>query len=634
MALLTDFDMHLLAEGTHTRAYEKLGAHITTEEGAGGTSFAVWAPHARSVSVIGDFNGWDPRANPLHERGIRSGFWERDIPGVTQGTRYKFSIIGRNDTARFDKADPYGFAAEVRPRNASIVWDLDAYTWNDQDWMKSRAAVDWQARPISIYEVHLGSWMRIPEKGNRWLTYGEVAAKLADHALDMGYTHVELLPVAEHPLDSSWGYQTVGYYAPTSRFGSPDDFKALIDTLHQRGLGVILDWVPAHFPRDAHGLAWFDGAPLYEYGESRHGGRTRWDTSIFNFGEPGVVNFLVGNALFWLDKYHIDGLRVDAVAAMLGIDDPFPSITGEPAPAGHAGRENHEAIALLRRVNDRVHAEYPGTLTFAEESHAWPNLTRPISVGGLGFDFKWDMGWAHDTLAYLAHNPEERRNHHNQLTFRMLYAFTENFVLPLSHDEVAPGKTSLIARMPGDDWRKYANLRLLYGYMFAQPGKKLMFMGDEFGQWSEWDHNVSIDWHLLKEPMPQGVKRWVQDLNRVYREVPALHQHDCQAEGFAWIDCNDVAQSVLAFLRKGDHPGDTVLVVCNFTPTPRANYRLGVPHRGHWEEILNSDATLYGGSGQGNIGGVKTTPLSSHGHSQSVNLVLPPLAMIAFRHRS
>ncbi len=631
MSLLTDFDLHLLGEGTHAHAYEKLGAHVVVRDGRAGTAFAVWAPHALSVAVVGGFNGWSPFADPMQLRTAASGVWERFVPGVKPGELYKYAIISQLDNARLDKADPYGFGAELRPQTASKVVDLTAYSWGDAAWMADRRGPQSVHAPISIYEVHLGSWMRVPEEADRWLTYRELAPRLADYASDMGFTHIELLPVAEHPFDGSWGYQPVGYFAPTSRFGSPHDFMFLVDTLHQRGLGVILDWVPAHFPDDPHGLALFDGSHVFEHPDPRRGRHQDWDTYIFHYGKPGVANFLTSNALFWLDKYHIDGLRVDAVASMLYLD--YSRKAGEWLPNEYGGRENLEAIALLRHINERIHAEYPDTLTFAEDSTAWPMVSRPTNVGGLGFDYKWDLGWMHDTLDYLRYDPIERKNHHDRLTFRTLYAFAENFVLPLSHDEVVHEKGSLLQKMPGDDWQKRANLRLLFGYMFAQPGKKLMFMGDEFGQWSEWNHDSSLDWHLLQEPSHQGLKRWVRDLNTTYRGEKALHELDCHPDGFSWIDCNDVGQSVLLMLRKGFSSDQAVVIACNFTPIPRHNYRVGVPRSGVWEEILNSDATIYGGSGKGNIGALKTSPVSWHGYPQSLNLILPPLAMVAFRRQ-
>ena len=629
MPRMTDFDLHLMAEGTHARAYEKFGAHVAP----GGVDFAVWAPNAESVAVIGDFNGWNPRAHPMTPRGA-SGIWERFVPGIRPGARYKYAIASKVDNYKVDKADPYGFAAEAPPQTASKVWDLSKHAWGDNAWMADRAKVNALGAPITIYEVHLGSWMRVPEEGNRWLTYRELARRLGDYAHDLGFTHVELLPIAEHPFDGSWGYQPAGYFAPTARHGTPDDFMAFIDALHQRGLGVILDWVPAHFPRDEHGLGYFDGTHLYEHPDPRRGRHQDWDTAIFDYGRPGVSDFLISNAVFWLDKYHVDGLRVDAVASMLYLD--YSRKDGQWLPNQYGGRENLEAVALLRRFNDRVHAEFPGVLTFAEESTSWPLVTRPTNAGGLGFDFKWDLGWMHDTLDYFRHDPIDRKNHHNRLTFRMLYAFSENFVLPLSHDEVVHEKGSLLNKMPGDTWRKFANLRLLFGYTLAQPGKKLLFMGSEFGQWREWNHDASLDWHLLDETLHAGLKRWVRDLNTTYRGEPALHELDCDPDGFAWVDCNDVEQSVLCLLRKprsGSHHA-LILFVLNFTPLPRHNYRVGVPNAGHWEELLNSDATLYGGSGQGNIGGLSTAPVSWHGHPQSLNVTVPPLGVVAFRWKA
>jgi 1,4-alpha-glucan branching enzyme len=628
MSLLSDFDLQLLAEGKHYRSYERLGAQIVQHNGPAGTSFAVWAPGADAVSVIGDFNGWDPRAHPLRHRG-HSGIWEALVPSVGAGALYKYRIASRVDGAVAEKSDPYGFAAECPPGTASRVCDLDGFEWGDRDWMANRRAVNALDAPITIYEVHLGSWMRVEEEGNRWLSYRELAPRLADYVAEMGYTHVEFLPVSEHPFGGSWGYQPVGYFAPTSRFGTPHDFMALIDTLHRRGLGVILDWVPAHFARDAHGLGLFDGTPLYEHPDPRRGRNRDWDTFVFNFGRAEVANFLISNALFWLDRYHIDALRVDAVAAMLYLDpgrDRREAAGTVPAP-----ETNDEAVAFLRRFNDQVHLEFPDVLTIAEESTAWPNVTRPPSIGGLGFNFKWDLGWMHDTLQYLSHPPSQRSQVHHQLTFRMIYAFSENYILPLSHDDVVGGKGSLLARMPGDAWQKFANLRLLLGYMYAQPGKKLLFMGGEFGQWDEWDHDRSLNWNLLHEPMHQGMKRWARDLNTLYRGEPALHQLDCQADGFTWIDCNDAQNSVLCMLRRGRTTGDLALIVCNFTPNPQRNYRVGVPRGGPWTEILNGDATLYGGSGQGNIGAASATPVHWHGQAQSLNLTLPPLATIILK---
>jgi 1,4-alpha-glucan branching enzyme len=625
---LTDYDLYLLGEGTHFRIYEKLGAHIIEQDGTIGTHFAVWAPNARQLSVIGDFNDWQHDTHPLKAR-ASSGVWEGFIPEVNQGTLYKYAIVSQYGDFRVDKADPVGFAAEIRPHTASKVWDISGYEWNDADWMANRASANALNAPIAVYEVHLGSWRRVPEEGNRWLTYRELAPLLADYVHKMGYTHVEFLPVTEHPFDGSWGYQTVGYYAPTSRFGTPDDFMFLIDTLHQHGIGVILDWVPAHFPRDEHGLAYFDGTHLYEHSDPRKGEQREWGTFVFNYGRCEVANFLLSNALFWFDKYHVDGLRVDAVASMLYLD--YSRKEGEWVPNEYGGRENLEAIAFLRRLNEHVYGEHPDVLMVAEESTSWPMVSRPNYLGGLGFGLKWDMGWMHDTLAYMGLEPIHRKYHHNQLTFRLLYAFTENFILPLSHDEVVYGKQSLLSKMPGDDWQKFANLRLLFGCMYTQPGKKLLFMGGEFGQRQEWNHDTSLDWHLLDQPLHHALQRWLRDLNTFYRGAQALHLRDCEAAGFEWIDANDSEQSVISFLRKGKTADDLLLVACNFTPVPRHNYRTGVPRGGHWQEVLNSDASLYGGSGQGNLGSVTAAPVPWHGRAHLLNLTLPPLGIVVLK---
>jgi 1,4-alpha-glucan branching enzyme len=628
---LTDFDIYLWSEGSNYRSYDKLGAHVIERDGISGTHFAVWAPNARAVSVLGDFNGWRDGVHVLHPRGV-SGIWEGFIPGIGVGALYKYAITSQYNDYRVTKADPYAFAAEIRPQTASKIWDLAGYIWRDGDWMTHRGQAHATDAPISIYEVHLGSWMRVPEEGSRWLTYRELATKLADYVVDLGYTHVEFLPVTEHPLDASWGYQTVGYFAPTSRFGTPQDFMYLVDALHQRGVGVILDWVPAHFPRDEHGLGFFDGTHLYEHADPRLGAHQDWGTFIFNYGRREIGNFLIGNALFWLDKYHIDGLRVDAVASMLYLD--YSRKAGDWIPNRFGGRENLEAIDFLRRFNEQVYAAYPDVVTIAEESTAWPSVSRPTYTGGLGFGYKWDMGWMHDTLHYLQHDPVHRKYHHNQLTFRMLYAFTENYVLPLSHDEVVHGKQTLLTKMPGDDWQRFANLRLLYGLMFAQPGKKLLFMGGEFGQWHEWNHATSLDWHLLQWAPHQGIQRCVRDLNTAYRREPALHQLDCDPAGFEWIDANDYEDSILSFLRKGKTTHDQVLIVLNFTPVPRIDYRVGVPYGGCWDEILNSDAKEYGGSGLGNAGCVYADRVPFHGRSHSLSLILPPLGALFFRWRA
>lgn len=628
---LTDFDQYLWNEGTYLRSYEKLGAHLTEQDGTLGTHFAVWAPNAERVSVIGDFNGWQRGVHWLSATGS-SGIWQGFVPHVGQGALYKYAIESRFNQYRVDKADPYGFATEIRPQTASKVWNLAGYSWNDAQWMAGRARANALDAPISVYEVHLGSWRRVAAENNRWLSYHELASQLADYVHDMGFTHVELLPVTEHPFDGSWGYQTVGYFAPTSRFGTPQDFMAFVDTLHQRGIGVILDWVPAHFPRDEHGLGYFDGTHLYEHADPKQGLHQDWGTFIFNFGRAEVSNFLLSNALFWLDKYHIDGLRVDAVASMLYLD--YSRESGQWTPNRFGGRENLEAIDFLKRLNRHVYGEYPDTMTIAEESTAWPAVSRPTYAGGLGFGYKWDMGWMHDTLRYMSQDPIHRKFHHGLLCFRSVYAFSENYMLPLSHDEVVHGKGSMIGKMPGDEWQKFANLRLLLGYMFAQPGKKLLFMGAELGQWSEWNHDASMDWDLLKHPRHAGLSRWVRDLNTFYRGQPPLHELDCEPAGFSWIDCNDAENSVISFIRTGRQAGDETAIVCNFTPIPRHNYRIGVPHGGQWQEILNSDATLYGGSGQGNFGGVSAAPVARYGRPYMLTITVPPLGMVIFRHQS
>ena len=626
--LLTDFDLHLLAEGTHYRTYEKLGAHLRERDGVAGVDFAVWAPNATQVSVVGDFNGWSAHANPLTRR-QEAGVWERFIPGVKAGALYKYRVVGPDGRAFGDKADPYGFAAEIRPQTASKVAELDGYEWHDAGWIAARATQDASTHPMSIYEVHLGSWRRNLEENGRWLTYREIAPQLADYVEWMGYTHVELLPVTEHPFDGSWGYQTIGYYAPTSRFGGPHDLMALIDTLHQRGIGVILDWVPAHFPRDGHGLGFFDGTHLYEHSNPKLGLHPQWDTFVFNYARREVRNFLISNALFWIHRYHVDGLRVDAVASMLYLD--YGRNAGEWIPNRYGGRENLEAIEFIRLLNDRVHAEYPGVPVMAEESTSWPMVTRPTAVGGLGFDFKWNMGWMHDMLEYMSLDPVYRRYHHNQITFSLMYAYSERFVLPFSHDEVVHLKKAMVSKMPGDVWRMFANLRSLYGYMFGHPGKKLMFMGDEFGQWREWNHDFSLDWHLTNDPMHAGLQRWVRDLNAVYVREPALYERDDFPDGFEWIDCSDHEGNVVSFIRRAADANDILLFACNFSAVPRYGYGIGAPVSGVWEEILNSDAAVYGGGGMGNFGAVETSSTPLHGRPHSLSLTLPPLSVIAFR---
>jgi len=624
---LTDDDLYLFNEGSHFRLYEKLGAHLMTVDGVEGTHFSVWAPNAEQVYVIGDFNGWDKSSHPLRPRG-QSGIWQGFIPGVGQGANYKYHLVSRYRGYRVDKADPFAFYDEVPPRTGSVVWDLK-YTWGDQEWIGKRGRANALDAPMAIYEVHLGSWMRAPEDGARPLTYRELAPQLADYVKRMGFTHVEFLPVMEHPFYGSWGYQTVGYFAPTSRYGEPRDFMYLIDCLHQHDIGVILDWVPSHFPSDEHGLAFFDGTHLIEHADPRKGIHPDWNSFIFNYGRDEVRGFLISSAFFWLDKYHADGLRLDAVASMLYLD--YSRKKGEWIPNKYGGRENLEAIAFLRRFNEEVYKSYPHVQTLAEESTDWPMVSRPTYVGGLGFGIKWDMGWMHDTLKYMSKEAIHRKYHHNQLTFRMVYAFHENFVLPLSHDEVVHGKGSLLGKMPGDDWQKFANLRLLFSYMYAQPGKKLIFMGGEFGQWNEWYHDSSLDWHLLDYPLHSGVQRLVEDLNKLYKDEPSLHELDFHPDGFEWIDCNDSQSSVLSFIRKGSSSEDILLAVCNFTPVPRFNYRVGVPRGGYWREIFNSDSKEYGGSGHGNMGGVEASAISFHGRPQSLNLTLPPLGAVFFK---
>jgi 1,4-alpha-glucan branching enzyme len=626
-ARLTPDELAQLGDRSAGHIYRILGAHPTGEAGATGVRFAVVAPNAGRVSVIGQFNRWDPAAHPMVPAG--NGAWECFVPGVTPGTSYKYRVVSRDGRYSADKADPFAFASECPPGTASRVARAPNYAWGDAEWLAARAAGRIHEAPLSIYEVHLGSWRRVPEAANRWLTYREAAGQLADYVEAQGFTHVEFLPLAEHPFYGSWGYQVTGYYAPTARYGEPGDLMYLVDILHQRGIGVILDWVPAHFPRDEHGLAYFDGTHLYEHADPRQGLHPDWDTFVFNYGRTEVRSFLLSNAMFWLDRYHIDALRVDAVASMLYLD--YGRRPGEWIPNRYGGRENLDAVDFLRTLNERLHQEHPGATVIAEESTSWPMVSRPTYLGGLGFGFKWNMGWMHDMLDYMGRDPVYRGHHHNAITFSLAYAFGENFVLPFSHDEVVHGKGSMLARMPGDRWQRFANLRALYGYMFGHPGKKLLFMGDEFGQWREWDHDSSLDWHLLGEADHRGLQRWVRDLNTRYRSEPALHQVDFEPAGFEWVDCNDHLRSVVSFLRRARDPARVVLFVCNFTPVVRSNYRVGVPTGGHWAEILNSDATLYGGSGQGNFGGAEAMPVPAHGRPWSLSLTLPPLATIAFR---
>lgn len=627
ISLLSQQDLFLFNEGTHYRLYQHLGAHPLEVEGVRGCYFAVWAPDAESVSVVGDFNGWDRNKHPLSPK-ASSGIWEGFLAGVQKGSQYKFHILSRGNGHQVQKADPFALHSEAPPRTASVVWKLD-YEWNDAEWMKNRGERNALDAPISIYEVHIGSWRFTDEGELRHLSYREMAPLLAEHVTNLGFTHVEFMPVMEHPFGGSWGYQTTGYFTPTSRFGAPEDFMYLIDYLHQHDIGVILDWVPSHFPTDEHGLGYFDGTHLYEHSDPRQGFHPDWKSYIFNYGRNEVRSFLISSAIFWLDQFHVDGIRVDAVASMLYLD--YSREEGEWIPNRYGGRENIEAIQFLRQLNEEIYEQFPDVQTYAEESTSWPMVSRPTYLGGLGFGMKWDMGWMHDTLQYMSREPIHRQFHHNNLTFRMLYAFHENFVLPLSHDEVVYGKGSLLRKMPGDDWQKFANLRALFGYMYAQCAKKLLFMGGEFGQWDEWDHNRSLDWHLTHFDRHGGLLRWISDLNRFYRREPALHQRDFDPVGFEWVDCSDSQQSVISLLRKGKEPDDQVLAVCNFTPIPRNNYQIGVPTGGVWTEALNSDSVHYGGSGQGNLGGVLAYPISVHGRSYGLTLTIPPLAVVFFK---
>jgi len=624
VTLLTDQDLHLFNEGNHCRLYEKLGSHFLESGSDAGTCFAVWAPNAEGVSVTGDFNGWDNRSHPLRARGD-SGIWEGFLPGARAGSAYKYHVISRYGGYRYDKSDPFAFFSQAPPEPGSIVWNL-WNEWEDEEWMANRRKRNAGDCPIAIYEMHLGSWMRVPDEENRPLTYRELAPRLASYLTRMNFTHVEFLPVMEHPFYGSWGYQGTGYFAPTSRYGTPQDFMYLVDTLHRHGIGVLLDWVPSHFSKDGNGLAFFDGTHLYEHADPRQGHHPDWDTEIFNYGRKEVQSFLLSSAFFWLDVFHADGLRVDAVSSMLYLD--YSRKEGEWIPNPYGGRENIDAIAFLRRFNETVYGAFPDVVTVAEESTAWPMVSRPNYVGGLGFGMKWDMGWMHDTLAYMSEDPVYRKFHHDKLTFRGVYAFSENFVLPLSHDEVVHGKGSLLGKMPGDDWRKFANLRVLFGYMYAQPGKKLLFMGGEFGQWREWNHDTSLDWRLAEEPPHAGLSRWVEELNRFYRDEPALHELDFDPYGFEWADARDAEQSVISFFRRTRGRDDVILAICNFTPVPRHNYRIGVPRGGFWRECLNSDAKEYGGSGQGNIGGVEAAPIGAQGRFHSLTLTVPPLSAL------
>jgi 1,4-alpha-glucan branching enzyme len=628
VSLLSKDDLYLFNGGRHYRLYRHLGAHIVNANDVAGTYFAVWAPNAEEVHVIGDFNQWNDQAHPLRPR-EQSGIWEGFIQGIGKGATYKYHICSKYHGYSVDKADPQAFYNEKPSRTASVVWDLD-YNWLDQKWMSQRHVPNSLNSPISIYEVHIGSWMCVPEEDHRTLTYREIAPKLANYVTKLGYTHVELMPIMEHPFNGSWGYQITGYFAPTSRYGTPQDLMYLVDYLHRYGIGVILDWVPAHFPTDEHGLAFFDGTHLYEHADPRSGFHPDWGSLIFNYGRSEVQSFLISSAIFWLDKFHADGLRVDGVASMLYLD--YSRKEGEWIPNKYGGKENLEALAFLKNLNEQVYKNYPDVQTIAEESTAWPMVSRPTYVGGLGFGMKWDMGWMHDTLDYISKDPVFRKYHHNEMTFRMLYAFTENFILPLSHDEVVHGKGSLLGKMPGNNEQKFANLRVLLGYMYAQPGKKLLFMGGEFGQWREWNHDESLDWHLLDYPNHINLQKWVEDLNRLYSSEKALSELDFDPKGFIWIDANDVEHSTFSLLRKSNTPGEDILASFNFTPVTRFNYRIGVPYGGEWKEILNSDAREYGGSGCGNQGRSVAESRPYHGLPYSLNLTLPPLGAIFFKH--
>ncbi|MCE5339255.1 MAG: 1,4-alpha-glucan branching protein GlgB [Methanomicrobiaceae archaeon] len=626
-SLITDYDVYLFRQGSHSRLHDRLGSHPAVAGGTQGTFFAVWAPNAAEVSVIGDFNGWEAGRDPLLARGEGSGIWEGFIPDIGHGALYKYHVKSRYNNYSVEKGDPFAYFWEIPPRTASIIWDL-AYTWRDRAWMRGREEENSPDAPISIYEVHAGSWRKVPEEENRSLGYREAATELADYMLETGFTHVEFLPIMEHPFYASWGYQTLGYFAPTSRYGIPQDFMHLVDYLHQRGIGVILDWVPSHFPADGYGLSYFDGTHLYEHALPGRRYHPEWKSYIFNLARNEVRSFLASSAIFWLDRYHADGLRVDAVSSMLYLD--YARSAGEWTPNVYGGRENLEAIEFLRKVNDTVHANFPDVLVIAEEATSWPGVTAPTATGGLGFDLKWNMGWMHDTLDYFTLDPVFRKYRPDLLTFSIWYAFRERYVLPLSHDEVVHEKSSLAGKMPGDEWRKRANLRLLYGYMFTHPGKKLLFMGAEFGQWSEWSHDAGLAWDLLQHPPHQGILRWVTDLNRLYRRVPALHERDADPGGFEWVDFSDVEKSVVSYLRRGRSADDVVLVACNCTPVPRYGYRIGVPFGGFWTEVLNSDAVDYGGSGVGNLGGVEAERVPVHGRPWSLPLTLPPLGAVIF----
>jgi 1,4-alpha-glucan branching enzyme len=624
---LSDFDRFLFGEGRHWQLYNKMGAHAREIDGVRGVNFAVWAPNAQSVQIVGDFNGWDGRQH-LMRKHIPAGVWELFVPSIGPGQKYKFRVRS-SDGQTIDKSDPFGFYAELPPRTASVVADLDSYQWQDGDWLARRASRDPLRDPISVYEVHLGSWRRDPSGVHGWMNYRNLAHQLVDYCKEMGFTHIELMPISEHPFTGSWGYQTVGYFSVTSRFGTPEDFMYFVDHCHRNGIGVLIDWVPAHFPKDGHGLRRFDGSALYEHQDPRQGEHPDWGTMIFNYGRNEVRNFLISNALFWLDKFHIDGLRVDAVASMLYLD--YSRKAGQWIPNVYGGRENLDAIHMLREFNDQAHSQFPGVLTVAEESTAWPGVSRPTSSGGLGFSLKWNMGWMNDTLRYMRHEPIHRAYHHNELTFSLIYAFTENFSMPLSHDEVVHGKGSLISQMSGDLWQKFANLRLLYSYMWTHPGKKLLFMGSELAQWHEWNYDGEIQWDLLQWDTHRGIKQLLSDLNGLIQREPALHQIDFRDQGFEWLDCMNGNDSVIAYVRKAENPDDFVVVACNFTPIVRPNYRLGVPKAGFYHEIFNSDSSYYAGTNVGNYPGCNAEWHGHHGRPASMYITLPPLATVVLK---
>jgi 1,4-alpha-glucan branching enzyme len=641
-SIFSDFDLYLFGQGKHYHVYERFGAHIRTVNGVTGVNFAVWAPHARSVSVIGDFNAWNRSTNPMYARHIDLGVWECFVPNLPSGTIYKYSIYSHINNYTVDKTDPYGFAAELRPNTASVVADIHQHTWQDDAWLQQRATYQPLSAPLSIYEIHLGSWRHVPERHQEWaveedrfMTYRELAHTLADYVKDLGFTHVELMPITEYPFDGSWGYQVTGHFAPTSRFGTPEDFQYFVDYMHQQGIGVILDWVPSHFPKDGHGLSYFDGTHLYEYSDPRKGEHKQWGTYVFDYGRSEVRNFLIASALFWLREYHIDGLRVDAVASMLYLD--YMRDSGTWVTNQYGGREHLEAVDFLRQFNEAVYAQVPGTITIAEESTAWPLVSRPTYVGGLGFTLKWNMGWMHDMLEYIHLDPIYRRYHHNNITFSLMYAYSENFVLPLSHDEVVHLKGSMLTKMPGDLWQKFANLRAFYAYMWGHPGKKLLFMGGEFGQWHEWDYQQSLDWHLLSppsDPRHAQLRDFLRHLNQLYRHEPALNQLDTEPEGFSWIDPHDSDNSVISFIRRSKDAQDTLVFVCNFTPIPRYGYRLGVPEAGTYYEVINSDDVQYGGSGLVNQQAMPSGPMYWQSCPHSILLTLPPLATVMLKRRT